>query len=171
MKKFRWYYDKDAEEVWLNEMANQGWALQGYFLGIYTFSPCEPGEYIYQIDLMPSDAVKAREFTEFMEDSGVEVVDRWNQWAYLRKEAQDGGFELYTDMESRIGQYKRISSFFKRIILVEIIVTFIELNAAIQTGVYFFGVLTLLFVLLLIVLLRIMWKCQWRIEELEKRKF
>ena len=34
MKKFKWYYDKDAEEIWLNEMVNQGWALEHYFLGV-----------------------------------------------------------------------------------------------------------------------------------------
>ena len=55
MKRFRMYYDKDAEEVWLNEMCQKGWAMTSFFAGLYTFAPCQPGEYIYQID-MPEGA-------------------------------------------------------------------------------------------------------------------
>ena len=169
MKKFKWYYDKDAEELWLNEMVNQGWALEHYFLGVYTFAPCEPGQYIYQIDLMPSTTAGARDFKEFMEDSGIEVAEQWNQWVYLRKDAQDGGFELYTDDYSRVELYKRIRNFFTCIMIVEVIAVFLQLNAAVQTGSYIFVGTTVCFGLLLIVLLRIIWKCQWKIEELEKR--
>ena len=53
MVKFRLYYDKDKEQDWLMEMVNRGWAVKKFFLGFYTFEPCEPGEYIYQIKLYP----------------------------------------------------------------------------------------------------------------------
>ena len=31
MVKFRLYYDKDKEEIWLNEMAQQGYAMTRFF--------------------------------------------------------------------------------------------------------------------------------------------
>lgn len=50
MIKFRLYYDKDKETEWLNGLANEGWAMKGFFAGFYSFEPCEKGEYTYQID-------------------------------------------------------------------------------------------------------------------------
>lgn len=50
MIKFRLYYDKDAETKWLNEMAEQGWAMKSFFAGFYSFERCEPGQYMYQVD-------------------------------------------------------------------------------------------------------------------------
>ena len=70
MKKFRLYYDKDKETQWLQHMANQGWALETFFLGVYTFVPCEPGEYRYQIDFLENGA-DFEGYRQLMEDSGV----------------------------------------------------------------------------------------------------
>ncbi len=47
MTKFRVGYDKDKETKWLNRMAEQGWAMTGFFLGFYRFAKCEPGEYVF----------------------------------------------------------------------------------------------------------------------------
>ena len=41
MIRFRLYFDKDAETKWLNEMAEQGWAMKHFFAGFsmgYVFS-------------------------------------------------------------------------------------------------------------------------------------
>ena len=51
MTKFRLYYDR-MEQDWLLKMSMQGWKFENFFLGFYTFSPCESGEYLYQIDLL-----------------------------------------------------------------------------------------------------------------------
>ena len=93
MKRFRMYYDKDAEEVWLNEMCQKGWAMTSFFAGLYTFAPCQPGEYIYQIDMPEGAGFQPNDiegYTEFMEDAGVEVVQQWYRWVYLRKQAAEG---------------------------------------------------------------------------------
>ena len=50
MIRFRLYFDKDAETKWLNEMAEQGWALKSFFAGFYSFERYEPGQYMYQVD-------------------------------------------------------------------------------------------------------------------------
>lgn len=114
MRKFRLYFDKDKEEAWLNEMCGQGWAMTGFFLGIYTFEPCEPGKYTYQID-MPAEIGKGkikdqatREYIDFVESTGAEYVCTWAFWVIFRKETAKGEFKLYTDAESQIRLYQRI---------------------------------------------------------------
>ena len=39
-------WDFKKEELWLNEMAAEGWALEHAAFCSYTFVHCEPGEYI-----------------------------------------------------------------------------------------------------------------------------
>ena len=51
MKKFALYFDTDKEMEWLNKMAQEGYAMVDFFAGLYTFEPCEKGEWQYQIDI------------------------------------------------------------------------------------------------------------------------
>jgi len=46
-----------------------------------------------------------------MEESGVEAIATWYCWVYFRKKAVDGPFDIYSDIDSRITHYKRISIF------------------------------------------------------------
>lgn len=125
MKKFRLYFDKDKEEEWLNEMSRQGWAMTGFFAGLFRFTSCEPGEYIYRID-MPGEIgrtsiwKKDREYIELVEETGAEYVCRWGWWMTFRKKAAEGEFELYTDVESRVALYRRIRRMFLVIGLLEL---------------------------------------------------
>ena len=43
-------WDFKKEELWLNEMAAEGWALEHAAFCSYTFVRCEPGEYIIRMD-------------------------------------------------------------------------------------------------------------------------
>ena len=126
MIKFRWYTDSQKEQDWLNEMSKKGWALKSFFLGFYKFEKCEPGEYIYQIDLLP-EGVKKQEYYEFMEETGVEIVDRWFYWVYLSKKASEGPFELYSDKESLKGHYESIVKFFKPFMYLELVAALLQL--------------------------------------------
>ena len=76
MIKYRYYIDNQKEQDWLNKLSREGWALKKFFLGFYKFEKCEPGEYEYQIDLMPEN-VEQQDYYDFMEEAGVEVVCRW----------------------------------------------------------------------------------------------
>lgn len=167
MKKFRLYYDKDREEQWLNEMAEDGWALESFFMGVYTFGKCEPGEYIYQIDLMPGNKIKRDEFKSFLRENGVEIVEEWCRWIFLRKRASEGEFEMYTDIESKLKQYKRIRNFFLGIFGLEIICLSSELNAAVQTGTSVFWGFTLLFICLVLAIGNAAWRFHKKVKELE----
>ena len=44
-------WDFKKEELWLNEMAAEGWALEHAAFCSYTFVRCEPGEYIIRMDI------------------------------------------------------------------------------------------------------------------------
>jgi len=113
-KVFRLYADKDSEEKWINDMANKGWAFSHFFLGMYTFKKCEVGEYVYRIDLMGDIASgkKSMDYIKLVEETGAEYVDSWFRWVYFRKKSSENGFELYSDIDSRINNYKGIRQMF-----------------------------------------------------------
>ena len=149
MIRFKLYYDKDKETVWLNQMASEGWALKSFFAGFYKFEPCGKGEYIYQIDLGDTLYSVSDEYRELMGELGVEIVVLWGYWIILRKRAADGPFELYTDVESKIEHYRKIRRMFKAVTILELIGLFMEIYAGmIGEGIgWVFALLISLFVL------------------------
>lgn len=126
MIKYRLYYDKDEEADFLNEMSRQGWAMTGFFAGIYSFDKCRPGEYIYQVDITEGMFRVSNDYREFMRDVDVEIVCLWGPWVILRKKASEGPFELYTDVESRIEHYTRIRRLFQICSVIEAICWIVE---------------------------------------------
>lgn len=168
MIKMKLFYDKDAEEVWLNELSSQGWEFQKFFLGFYRFRACEPGEFRYQIDLLDNWNGEKEQYASFMEDVGVEVVGQWWRWVYLKKRSADGPFELYTDAESKRLQYKKIKEFFIVFAIIELICFGMELAATIATQLLIYGVFTVLLAVIAIAMLRIVWKCNWKMKQLEE---
>ena len=130
MKKFRLYFDTDKEVQWLNGMAEQGYALSGYFFGVYTFDKCEPGKYAYQIDNTEGWFRVENAYREFMNEMGIEIVALWGPWVYLRKLTEDGPFELYSDVESRITHYEKILKLYKFGAILEIVCVIMEVLAA-----------------------------------------
>lgn len=120
MIKFKWYFDKEKETEWLDEMSAKGYVLTDYWGGVYSFDKCLPGEYVYQIDIVDGFFSVDDDYRKFMEDIGVELVCMWGCWAILRKKAADGPFRLYTDVESSIGHYSAIRLIFKVAVIIEI---------------------------------------------------
>lgn len=127
MIKFRLYFDKDAEVKWLNEMAANGWAMEHFFAGFYSFDKCAYGKYTYQIDIGNSFFSVNDEYREIMRDAGIEIVQIWGFWIVLRRLASEGNFELYTDIESSIEHYSKIRKLFKIVTVIELILLWIEL--------------------------------------------
>lgn len=127
MTKFKLYFDKDKEIKWLNEMAEKGQAMTGYTGGFYKFEPCEPGEYIYQVDLNAGLWSVSKEYREFMEEMGIEIVALWGFWVILRKKAAEGKFQLYTDVESKIESYTKIRNMFKIAAIIEFVCFVMEM--------------------------------------------
>lgn len=104
IKKWFWVWDFDKEERWLNEMALEGWVLDGVGWCTYHFKKSEPGEYTVRLEMHPSDDA----YVNFMEDTGAEYVGRMVMWIYFRKKAADGAFDLFSDIDSKIAHLDRI---------------------------------------------------------------
>ena len=169
-KVFRLYWDKDAEEIWLNEMSNKGWALTNFFLGVYTFKKCENGEYCYRIDLM-KDFVHSKEsidYIKFVEETGAEFVASWGRWVFFRKKTSEGKFDLYTDIESKINSYKEIRKMFGILGIAELLIGISQIgNIYDHFRVYSLIAMIIIF-LLAAILLRIAIKTTNKIKKLEK---
>jgi len=104
------YFDFENEEKWLNEMSAKGFALMDYTWCRYVFSDCQPGEYIYRLELLenlPNHPV-SQKYLRFLEESGVEHIASYMRWVFLRRKASDGAFDIYSDADSRVKHYKRI---------------------------------------------------------------
>jgi len=149
MVKFRLFYDRDKEQEWLNEMCGKGWAMESFFAGFFTFKPCKPGEYIYQVDMLRS--FDGKNYKEFMQDMNVEIVQQWVSWVLLRKKKADGPFELYTDDASKIEHYTRIRNFFKVFAIITIILMSTWMFIMLR-----FGDISLLFPIILFAVLLIL---------------
>ncbi len=132
MKKFALYYDKDKEMAWLNKMAQDGYAMTDFFAGLYTFEPCEKGEWQYQIDIGNGFFGVRKEYSDFMEEMGIEIVKCWGPWVILRRKAAEGEFELFSDVDSQIAQYKKILIMFKIVTGIELLGLVYELYAGIK---------------------------------------
>lgn len=174
MIKFKFTFDKDQEQGWINDLCQQGWAFVSFFAGVCTFVPCEPGEYIYQIDLLPGTGLKASDpegYREFMEETGVEVVQRWARWVYLRRRAAEGPFEVYTDTQSMIDLYRRIRRMFVWFLGLELCCSasvWGQLSPG--SGITFYRAVAAVYVLLFLAVLRTVWRCSCRIQALEEQK-
>ena len=118
----RFFLDFEKEEAWYNKMAQKGWMLDGYFFIVYRFAKGEPGEYIYREELLPNfiDSSESHAYLDFIKTADVEVVVKWGSWVICRRKASNGIFELYTDTDSRIALYQRVSRLFLLSCVVEL---------------------------------------------------
>ncbi|WPK13173.1 DUF2812 domain-containing protein [Lysinibacillus louembei] len=110
MKKtiYRFFVDDAKEEAWLNEMSAQGWHFQKMQLRFYTFIKDESQQYIYRLELINGQPVKAqKEYITFLEESGITIVQQFGGWIYTRKNATAGSYELFSDYASKITYTKR----------------------------------------------------------------
>lgn len=104
IRKLFFVWDFDKEEQWLNEMAAKGLCLVSVGFCKYEFEDCTPGEYricLQLLDKLPRNP-ESRKYIEFLEGTGAEHVGSFTRWAYFRKKAAEGNFELFSDNLSRI---------------------------------------------------------------------
>ena len=105
LRKIFWVWEFEKEERWLNQMAQEGWALQNAGFSTFTFEKCEPGEYIIRMAMLNDGS----DFKDFMEEMGAEKVGACMRWAYFRRKADLGTFNMFSDIDSRVAQLDRIS--------------------------------------------------------------
>jgi hypothetical protein len=118
------FLDYEKEEAWLNEKAASGLALVKYSVWKYTFEDCEKGEYIYRLEYLERSAKNAKEkaYLQSMADAGIELIQNSQGWAYFRKKAADGPFDLFSDLESKIAHYRRIQGVYVALAILELAV-------------------------------------------------
>ena len=104
IRKWFWVWEFEKEEEWLNEMSAGGWALESVGFCTYHFVRCEPGSYTVRTEMHPYD----ENYVKFMEETGAEYVGRMMMWIYFRKKTEDGVFDLYSDIDSKISHLNRI---------------------------------------------------------------
>lgn len=170
MVKFKLYLDKDTETEWLNEMSAKGWAMTHFFAGFYTFEKCECGKYIYQVDFGEKLFAVSDGYREFMQDTGVEIVQTWGYWVILRRLATEGKFELYTDVESSIEHYSKIRKMFKAVAIVELACMLMELMELIVSKNPYMFILVVLPAAFAVALFRMVLHTTDIIEKLKARK-
>lgn len=170
MIKFRLYFDKDKETAWLNEMSNQGYALTDFFMGFYVFQKCEKGQYTYQIDFGNQFFSVSKDYREFMADAGIEIVQTWGFWVFLRKPSSEGEFQLYTDVDSQIEHYSKIRSMFKAVTILEFVCFFINFTAALTSNLPISWTCTFLLLAIVIGFINITFRTNDIIRELKERK-
>ena len=110
MHKIFWTWEFEKEEKWLNEMSAKGLQLCDVGYCRYTFVEGTPGEYLYRLELLdywPTND-KSREYIGFMEDTGAEYIGALFRWVYFRKKAEASGFDLFSDIDSRLKHLDRI---------------------------------------------------------------
>ena len=116
--KWFWVWEFEKEERWLNEMALSGWALADVGFCKYVFERCEPGEYVIRLEMHGADS----DYISFMEELGAQLVGRYMQWLYFRREAAKGPFDIFSDIDSRIGHLEKIARVLKIIGLCNLLI-------------------------------------------------
>jgi len=104
VRKWVWVWDFEKEEQWLNAMANSGWLLDNVGFCTYHFIPCEPGTYTVRLEMRDHD----EEYIQFMRQTGAEYVGRMAKWIYFRKTTEFGEFDIFSDLDSKIGHLDKI---------------------------------------------------------------
>ncbi|OMC85390.1 MULTISPECIES: DUF2812 domain-containing protein [unclassified Viridibacillus] len=123
------FWDFEKEEQWLNSQSKKGLQLKKVNYFRYTFEEDATVNYNYRLEKL-KDKTNHRdnkEYIEFLQDSGIEHVDTYFGWVYLRKDASEEPFELYTDTASKMAHYNRIIAIPSAIIVFNVLIFFINL--------------------------------------------
>lgn len=139
--KLWWTWNFDKEEEWLNEMAEQGYALVSAKWCFYEFERTEPGEYIIRLEFQKEDP----KYLSFMNDIGAERISYWFGWNYYRRKSELGEFDLFSDLKSKINHLKRIEGILLPVGLLNIGAGLINIANAVNfaTGVVWIGIISM----------------------------
>ncbi len=136
MVKYKATYSKDKETKWLNQMADEGWAMTGFFAGFYKFEKCEPKKWRYEIDFCEKSGYVSNDYREFMSEAGIEIVQCWGRWVFLRKNASEGDFKLYTDVESALNHYQQMQKQLMIVALIDIFALLINIYSVFNGNIF-----------------------------------
>ena len=110
LHKWFWAWDFDKEEKWLNEMSAKGLHLVSVGFCTYVFEEGNPGDYTIRLELLdylPTHP-ESEQYIKFVETTGAEYLGSVMRWVYFRKSGKEAGFNLYSDIDSRIRHLNQI---------------------------------------------------------------
>lgn len=171
--KFKFFYNYEKEERWLNSMSAKGMALTDYFWTRYVFEEETPGKYIYKIeflDKMGGKDVENIAYINFLEDLGIECVGIYMHWAILRKEASSGPFEIYTDFTSKINSCRKIKRWWYMASIFEGVIALLEITNFIRNYMEYHALPISLIILtaLIIAFCLLFFSLGWSVRKKEK---
>ncbi|MGL4523543.1 MAG: DUF2812 domain-containing protein [Bacilli bacterium] len=110
VRRWFWVWDFEKEEAWLNEMAAKGMLLKKVGLCKYVFQEGAPNLYTYRLQMLSpqSKTEDADQYIAFLKEQEIEHVGQLFRWAYFRKRTEGLPFQLFSDIDSRIGHMKGI---------------------------------------------------------------
>jgi hypothetical protein len=111
MRKIKFFTNFDKEEKWLNEMAKQGYQFKNKSVG-YEFQPSKPENAVIKMDYRTFK--KQEDFQDYcalFEDSGWKHIagSKSSGYQYFKKAGEHGSADIFSDVDSKAGRYKRIS--------------------------------------------------------------
>lgn len=116
-------FNYDKEEKWLNEMSAKGFHMVSPGAFHYVFEEDRNEQYIYRLELLDNlpTNYESTSYIHFLEETGAEYMGSVLRWVYFRRNAKEGEFELYSDVDSKINHYKRILYLFLAITPITVI--------------------------------------------------
>ena len=86
--KWFWAWDFEKEESWLNQLALQGWVLDGVGFVAYHFAASDPGEYTVRLEMRGHD----QRYIDFMAEIGCGIC--WPHGTMDLFPQKSGGWDL-----------------------------------------------------------------------------
>lgn len=128
--KWFWAWQSEEEEAWLNRCSSLGLQLSDVSFIRYAFDEGSPNAYRYRLELLENlpDHPESIAYIRFLEETGVEMIGRQFRWVYLRKRTDQGPFDLFSDLDSKIRHLDRILKLLVPILFLEVSITLINLS-------------------------------------------
>ena len=104
VRKWFWVWEFEEEERWLNAMAQQGWLLESVGFAKFNFVACELGAYQIRLEMRDHDQA----YLDFMAELGAEYIGRMVKFIYFRRKVEDGPFDIFSDLDSRLAHLSHI---------------------------------------------------------------
>lgn len=102
--KWFWSWNLEKGEKWLREKSEEGLQLYKVRLGRYYFKENKSIKYKYEVQLLNIFDIKGEneKYIKFLDEMGIELVDRLWMWGYFRKLDNEDSFEIFSDIDSKI---------------------------------------------------------------------
>ncbi len=112
MKKAKFFLDFEKEEKWLNKMEQNGYSFEKKSFLFYYFKKTNASNRIIKIDYRRFKHYKDfADYISMFEDSGWKHISgtKSSGTQYFRLMATEKNEDIFSDVRSRAGRYKRIS--------------------------------------------------------------